>query len=412
MKTISRRCSVYICALAIAVSGLSGVTAQNALKPVGVPNGVFGAAALVPENFSGVAQQIGDSAFQFISQEESFDNRVVKGAPFSADISSESIQTLADGNRIIQRVAGHIYRDSQGRTRSERVYQMGGSSEQKQMITINDPVEGVNYILDPEKRMAYKRSLPQPPRALPGSTLANPNSPKTLTVSGGVLQGKAIKKIQPPYPPNARAAFVSGAVQVQVSINENGEVIEANAISGPELLRDATLEAARQWIFSPTELSGVPVKVQGILTFNFTLGDESPAPASIITKANKFSTNSEKLGKQTIEGVECDGARAVTTMPAGTIGNEHPIEAVSETWYSPEFQMTILSKRSDPRFSESSYRVTNLTRSEPGAELFQIPSDYTIIDKQVEADSKTIERILKLHEEDIQKSENSRKPNN
>ena len=69
-------------------------------------------------------------------------------------------------------------------------------------------------------------------------------------------------------------------------------------------------------------------------------------------------------------------------MPAGAIGNERPIESVNETWYSPELQMMILSKRSDPRFGESTYRVTNIVRSEPESALFQIPSEYTIIDSR------------------------------
>jgi protein TonB len=86
-----------------------------------------------------------------------------------------------------------------------------------------------------------------------------------------VLQGNAIKKVPPPYPEEAKAAHASGAVQVQVTISEDGHVIEAAVISGHPLLREASLEAAKQWIFKPVELSGVPVKVQGILTFNFTL---------------------------------------------------------------------------------------------------------------------------------------------
>jgi TonB family protein len=91
------------------------------------------------------------------------------------------------------------------------------------------------------------------------------------SVSGGVLQGKAIKKVQPSYPPIARAAKASGDVQVQVTISEAGQVVEAAIVSGHPLLRDAVLQAARQWTFQPTELAGVPVKVQGILTFNFSL---------------------------------------------------------------------------------------------------------------------------------------------
>ncbi len=89
---------------------------------------------------------------------------------------------------------------------------------------------------------------PPPPKPEPTATPV----PRKLVVSGGVLQGKAINKIQPPYPPIAKAA-------------------RASVMNGHPLLRDAALQAARRWTFQPTELSGVPVKVQGILTFNFTL---------------------------------------------------------------------------------------------------------------------------------------------
>jgi protein TonB len=101
------------------------------------------------------------------------------------------------------------------------------------------------------------------------STPAPPS--REITDSGGVLSGKAITKVQPAYPPIARAAGASGAVQVEVLISEEGRVIEAAVIRGHPLLRDAALQAARQWVFHPTKLSGVPVKVRGILTFNFTL---------------------------------------------------------------------------------------------------------------------------------------------
>jgi protein TonB len=77
--------------------------------------------------------------------------------------------------------------------------------------------------------------------------------------------------VQPQYPPIAKAARASGAVQVQVTISEEGRVIDAAVVSGHPLLRDAAVQAARQWVFKPTELSGVAVKVQGVLTFNFTL---------------------------------------------------------------------------------------------------------------------------------------------
>ncbi|MGH9833459.1 MAG: M56 family metallopeptidase [Blastocatellia bacterium] len=80
---------------------------------------------------------------------------------------------------------------------------------------------------------------------------------------------KAIKKATARYPADAKAAGVSGAVSVRVLISEEGKVIEAEAVSGHQLLREAAVEAAKQWVFSPTERSGVPVKVKGIITFNF-----------------------------------------------------------------------------------------------------------------------------------------------
>lgn len=112
---------------------------------------------------------------------------------------------------------------------------------------------------------------PPPPPTPPPPTPTPTPVPKEIKVSGGVLQGSAIRKVQPPYPPIAKAARAQGAVQVQVTISENGRVMGAQVISGHPLLREAALQAARQWVFKPTELSGVPVKVQGVLTFNFTL---------------------------------------------------------------------------------------------------------------------------------------------
>jgi TonB family protein len=560
MKSIGKRLLSFICASALAANGVAGVMAQDKKmdgKAVAVqsearlvtavrvatsdPNGF---APRVPEafnsDFANAAQQGGDTAFQFFSQEMSFDSRLVKGAPFAADVVSETIQTLPDGNRIVQRSEGRVYRDSQGRTRNERTYQMGGSSEQRQVITINDPVASMSYSLDPGTRIARRNFhysgmgastsdllltppfnpdapshlpsgvsvgvpggvskditpgevlvKPQPvypsiakqinasgevqvaividengrvieakavkghpvlraaaedaarkwvfkPTLLDGKPVSHtgtlifvfrPPPPQTsvpptaepgaetsrkIVVSGGVLQGKAIKKVQPPYPPIAKAARAQGAVQAQITVSETGEVIEANVINGHPLLRDVALQAARQWLFQPTELGGAPVKVQGILTFNFVLDDEEPAPAQGVRNVPKYTTNTEQLGKQRIEGVECEGARTVTTVPAGAIGNERPIESVNETWYSPELQMMILSKRSDPRFGESTYRVTNIIRSEPDAALFQVPSEYTVIDsgsKKVDVD-KEFEELRKKIEEMKKKVEEPRKPNN
>lgn len=89
------------------------------------------------------------------------------------------------------------------------------------------------------------------------------------TVSGGVMNGKATSLPKPAYPAAARAVRAAGAVSVQVLIGENGSVISANAVSGHPLLRAAAEGAARGARFSPTLLSGQPVKVSGVITYNF-----------------------------------------------------------------------------------------------------------------------------------------------
>jgi protein TonB len=83
------------------------------------------------------------------------------------------------------------------------------------------------------------------------------------------LNGKAISLPQPTYPPIARSAHASGQVVVQVTIDENGNVISASAISGHPLLHGAAVLAARQAKLTPTRLSGQPVKVSGVLIYNF-----------------------------------------------------------------------------------------------------------------------------------------------
>lgn len=90
-------------------------------------------------------------------------------------------------------------------------------------------------------------------------------------VSGGVLNGKAVSLPKPPYPAIARTARAAGTVVVQVMIDENGTVVSAVATSGHPLLRAAAVQAARQARFTPTKLSGIPVKVSGVINFNFTL---------------------------------------------------------------------------------------------------------------------------------------------
>jgi len=103
--------------------------------------------------------------------------------------------------------------------------------------------------------------------AAPPPAPPKPKVPKQI--SGGVLNGKATSLPKPPYPPAARAVRASGAVSVQVLIDEGGSVVSASAVSGHPLLRAAAVQAARGARFSPTMLSGQPVKVSGLITYNF-----------------------------------------------------------------------------------------------------------------------------------------------
>jgi TonB family protein len=104
-----------------------------------------------------------------------------------------------------------------------------------------------------------------PPPRRPAPPVRRPTAP----ISGGVLNGKAISLPKPPYPAIARAARAGGTVVVQVIVSEEGDVISARAVSGHPLLQQAAVQAAYGARFSPTHLSGQPVKVTGTISYNF-----------------------------------------------------------------------------------------------------------------------------------------------
>ncbi len=118
---------------------------------------------------------------------------------------------------------------------------------------------------DPVEREA----APPPPPPPPAPPKPTPK-PVPKTISGGVINGKARNLVQPPYPAAARAVRASGEVKVQVTIDEDGNVISASAVSGHPLLKQAAVNAARASKFTPTQLSGQPVKVTGVIIYNFT----------------------------------------------------------------------------------------------------------------------------------------------
>jgi hypothetical protein len=115
--------------------------------------------------------------------------------------------------------------------------------------------------------------------------------------------------------------------------------------------------------------------------------DGAPSP-STPQRSITFTVNSEPdvknvlswLAPQRIEGLAATGTRTVTTLPAGAIGNDRPIETTSERWVSDELGIVLLSRDHDPRTGTVEFRLTNIQRSEPSRELFLVPSDYTIVD--------------------------------
>lgn len=244
-----------------------------------------------------------------------FEAKAVKGAPYAAEAATESIQTLADGNRIINRSSSKMYRDAEGRTRIENTIAptamwvpQGG--REIAITMIDDPVAGVHYTLNSNDKTATKVTIPKPP----------------------------------PLPPAGASAGKSTRIERDVVIHSAG------AVGGP----------------MPPDGAGPAVMV-------FETREDLPMKV-----ASGADVKREDLGKQTIEGVQCEGIRETFVIPAGQMGNEREIRTVTERWYSPELGFDVLRKHSDPRSGETTYRVTRIVRADQPRSLFEVPADYKL----------------------------------
>ena len=266
----------------------------------------------------------------FMDQEINFGGKIVKGAPYSAQAVTETIQTLGDGNRIINRNTNELYRDNDGRTRREVSIKMfgvlGDSGEPLRTIFINDPVAGVSYSLDPKTKTAHKSA----PFQLKFKTADGVNKIEDAQGFEFKIEAPATAGVVKIGPPGAPAPAEPAAKQ-------NGE-------------------------------------------YNFKIQTDDVGGAVYMFRRQGANENAvkEDLGKQTIEGVEAQGTRFTITIPAGEIGNERPIEIVNERWYSPELQVDVMTRHSDPRTGETTYRLTNINRADPAKSLFEVPADYTV----------------------------------
>jgi hypothetical protein len=244
-----------------------------------------------------------------------FEMKAVPNAPYQGEAVTESVMTLADGNRIVKKTTTRVYRDSAGRTRKETV----GPDGQVLSVFISDPSGKTSYAIDPASQSASRTSAyyvavahkdGEPPAA---GTISHAGAPVTTTfsVAGG-----------------------TGTVATQ----------------GQEIQKSIIVTAGEAGLLRVVEGS------------NLAKGD--------VVK--------EDLGEQTVEGVLAKGTRTTTTIPAGAVDNEQPIRIVSEEWFSTELQVLVLTKHSDPRVGETTYRLTNISRTEPAKSLFELPAGYTV----------------------------------
>jgi hypothetical protein len=250
--------------------------------------------------------------------------KVTTGAPYSAEAITESTQALADGNRINRKSVTRVYRDGEGRTRREELDESGAVIT----VSIVDPAAHLTYVLNPASRTAYRDAM------------------RIATPAGGARgRGGAPADI---------AAKMEEEMKVRRSVEAGGT---PDAPPPPPPAPPSRGRGAPP----PPPPAPVPPGSKAAL--------ERSAANNVVT---------ENLGQQSIEGVNATGSRSTTTIPAGAIGNVQPIKIVVEQWFSSELQVLVMTKHSDPRSGETTYRLQSIVRAEPDRSLFTVPSDYTL----------------------------------
>ena len=117
----------------------------------------------------------------------------------------------------------------------------------------------------------------------------------------------------------------------------------------------------------------------------WTVGSPVPASApSAQTASSKPETSKENIGSDSIEGLSVRGVRISQTYPPGALGNDRPLTIVTESWYSEDLKINLLTKRTDPRYGVQTVRVTELARQEPDAALFAISDEYKLFKETVQ----------------------------
>jgi len=267
--------------------------------------------------------------------------KLVKNAPYSAELVSELTKTLGDGNEIVNKKVSMSYRDSAGRTRTETRTVDG----EVYSVMINDPVAGVRYHLRPRGKVATRIAAPD---------LA---AIKARVAAGAAQTARA----------QARAAADQARIHVE-TLRRDGKLAEGEHVIIKQVERRS-------------DASGAPRDV------NVRIAKAGAGPMSdddltlaLEDALNKRKTEVRDLGARDFNGVKATGTERRYEIPAGEIGNRHAISVSTETWTSPELQVVVYQKRSDPRAGDAVLRLENLKREEPASALFTVPSDYTVRD--------------------------------
>lgn len=289
------------------------------------------------------AQRAGDSASLAASMLRISGAGIVKNAPYSAEAVSESMQRLADGNQIVNTSRSMQYRDGAGRTRTE----VHGDDGEVRTITISDPVEGARWILNPQRKSATRLDMT--------SELARAEADAARAAAT-----------------QARRAADQARERID-QLRREGKLPEGTHIIVKDVQRGAQPTEVRVRVAEPMPAAMPAARAMSAQIAPLIIGaaNDGKWSAKAVTR---------ELGGRDFSGLRAEGSQRSYTIPAGEIGNRAPIEVSSETWYSPELQVTVYHKRSDPRSGDVVYRLDKLKRGEPPAALFSVPSDYTVRD--------------------------------
>ena len=307
----------------------------------------------------------------FLGSEFGTPREIVKNAPYTADAVNETVQVLQDGNRIVKRSVTRLARDTVGRTRQEKAGARGTT------VYLFDPIDDRNYALDPQNRIAVRiPRVPAPPippaplspmMAPVAPTPPTPPTPQTpATPPTPPAPPASLTPLGPPVTPPAAspvatpgrmpAAGAGAADRTPVAVTRDGNRVFVRRDGAGRAGDDVQVEIIRIAGDERAPLTGLP-----------------PIAMPLATEGKGLQ---KSLGTRDFDGVRADGTQTTHTIPAGAIGNEKPIVITRERWFSPELQLVVYVRNVDPRAGETTYRLTNLRRGEPPAELFRVPDDY------------------------------------